>query len=482
MTSSAHVRPLLAWLAWLLPPAVLLTIFHPGLWTWFHTDDFSLLWLVTLSGDEFWLRLLEPRAQGTYRPLSERLFFYLLYQEFGWNAFPYRIVVFATQIVNLWLLTALLKRLGASLWVGSFAAALWATHIGLAAPMGWTSAYNQVLCAFFILAALLSFVRFADTARLRWYLLQWALFLAGFGALETIAAYPALVLAYCVLFRRDRWLWPLPMFLGSAAMVWLQLSFAKSGGGEVYRISTAPLELFDTLLYFIGLGIGGSLGLEAGWLMAALSLAAAVWLWSQGESLALFGWAWFVVSLAPYLPLVEHRSDYYLAIPAAGLATAMAASAAAAWRAGAAPRIAAAALLGAFLWGGITVSLISIEYNWRVGIRARNLVTGLAHVRAEHPDKTILLTAVDDELFYTAMYHDLLQIAGLYEVYLAPDANSVAARPGHRPPDRFILDPEDVRLEIARDQIAVYDATGFRLREVTNRYKKLAPLRLGREQ
>ena len=482
MTNSAHALTWHSRLAWLLPPAVLLTVFHPGLWTWFHTDDFSLLWLVTLSGDEFWVRLLEPRAQGTYRPLSERLFFYLLYQEFGWNAFPYRLVVFATQIVNLWLLTALLRRLGASLWVGAAAAALWATHIGLAAPMGWTSAYNQVLCAFFLLAALLSFVRFADGGKLRWYLLQWALFLVGFGALETIAIYPAIALAYCILFKRNRWLWPLPMFLASGAMVWLQLSFAKSGGGEVYRISTAPLELIDSLLYFIGLGIGGSLGLTIGWLLGVVLFAAALWLWRRGEPSAMFGWAWFVISLGPYLPLVEHRSDYYLAIPAAGLATALAVTAAAAWRAGVVPRIAAVAVLGAFLWGGITVSLISIEYNWRVGIRARNLVTGLAHVRAEHPGKTILLTGVDDELFYTALYHDLLQISHLYEVYLAPDAHSVAARPGHRPPDRFILEPEDVRLEIARDQIVVYDATGFRLREVTNRYKKLAPLRLSRAQ
>lgn len=469
-------------LPWVLPPAVLLTVFHPGLWTWFHTDDFSLLWLVTLSGDEFWLRLLEPRAQGTYRPLSERLFFYLLHQEFGWNAFPYRVVVFVTQIANLWLLIALVRRLGASVWIGSFAACLWATHIGLAAPMGWTSAYNQVLCAFFLLAALLLFIRFCETGNLAWYLAQAALFVIGFGALESIAVCPALALAYCLLFRRDRWLWPLPLFLGSAAMVWLQLSFAKSGGGEVYRISTAPLELLDTLLYFLGLGLGGYLGLAAGWAIGAVLIAVASWLWRHGEPLALFGCAWFVVSLGPYLPLVEHRSDYYLAIPAAGLGVALAASAFSAWRAGVAARIATVALLGAVLWGGVRVSLISIEYNWRVGIRARNLVTGLAHVRAEHPTKTILLTGVDDELFYTALYHDLLLIAGLHEVYLAPDAHSVVARPGHRPPDPYILDPEDALLEIARDQIAVYDTTGFRLRDVTNRYKKLAPLRLRRDQ
>ena len=147
--------------AWLAPPAVLLAVFHDGLWTWFHTDDFSLMWLVTLSGEEFWGRLLEPRAQGTYRPLSERLFFYGLHAGFGWNSFPFRAVVFATQIVNLWLLMRLALRLGCSLGAASLAAALWAVHVGLGAPMGWTSAYNQTLCAFFLLAALLCFIRFA---------------------------------------------------------------------------------------------------------------------------------------------------------------------------------------------------------------------------------------------------------------------------------------------------------------------------------
>ena len=56
--------------------------------------------------------LFEPRAQGTYRTLSERLFFYYFHQWFGLNAFPFRLLPFVTQIVNLWLFGALLRRAG----------------------------------------------------------------------------------------------------------------------------------------------------------------------------------------------------------------------------------------------------------------------------------------------------------------------------------------------------------------------------------
>ncbi len=478
MTSTLNSSRWRAGLVRLAPPALLVAVFYPGLWTWFHTDDFSLLWMARLPAHEFWGQLFEPRAQGTYRWLSERLFFYGFYQAFGWDAFPYRLMAFGTQIINLWLLAGLVRRLGGSAAAAGGAAALWAIHHGLAVSMSWTSAYNQVLCAFFLLAALHAFIRFAESGRFGWYLLQWGLFLVGFGALETIAVYPALALAYCLLFRRERWAWAAPMFLGSAAMAYFQLHVAGGRAEGLYQVSLAPLDLVDSLLYFVRNALAGHLPNVVGWSLAAAAAAVAVREARYGRLLAAFGWCWFGLTLAPYLPLASHRADYYLAIPAAGLAVAVAAAAEAAWKARWEFRLLAVGALGVYLFGTLSYGPPLVEMNWRRSLRCRNLLTGVAHVRAQHRDKTIVLTGVNSDFFYGSFYQDALPLAQLYDVYLAPDANSVRQWPGYRPIGRYFLTDEEALLGIERDSIVVYDASGFRLREITETYKRYAPLRL----
>ncbi len=96
---------------WLVAPALLLLLYHRGLECWFHRDDFSILRIAMLPPEEFWRNLFEPRAQGTFRPLSERLFFYGFFEWFGLNATPYRVLVFVTQVANLFLLSVIARRL-----------------------------------------------------------------------------------------------------------------------------------------------------------------------------------------------------------------------------------------------------------------------------------------------------------------------------------------------------------------------------------
>ncbi len=99
--SETRLRPFLAGLYWTIPAFLSLLLYYRGLWCWFQGDDFSLLLLVSLPDHEFWPALWQPRAQGTLRPLSERLFFYYFYHWFGLDAFPYWLLVFATHVVNL---------------------------------------------------------------------------------------------------------------------------------------------------------------------------------------------------------------------------------------------------------------------------------------------------------------------------------------------------------------------------------------------
>ena len=175
------------------PSLLCLLLYWPSLTAWFRADDFA--WLGTgLRVNNFHdllAALFSPQAQGTIRPLSERAFFMGGFALFGLNALPFKIVVFATQFAALALMVWIGGRLTARPAAGVCAAVLWIANSSLILPLGWTSAYNQVLCGFFLLLAFHFLLRFVDSGRRRYEIAQWAAFLLGFGALELNLVYPA---------------------------------------------------------------------------------------------------------------------------------------------------------------------------------------------------------------------------------------------------------------------------------------------------
>ena len=55
------------------------------------------------------------------------------------------------------------------------------------------------------------------------------------------------------------------------------------------------------------------------WLFTAAMLALLAWRLSRRDWRALFPFAWFLICIAPVLPLRDHFSEYYLTLPAIGL-------------------------------------------------------------------------------------------------------------------------------------------------------------------
>ena len=132
---------------WAIPSLLCLAIYWLGLRAWFQQDDFAWLRLNTRLHEtgNLWTLLFEPQAQGTIRPLSERTFFMALNGLFGFDALPFRIAVFLTQIANLLLLSTVAWRLTKSRAAGFLAPVLWICNNTLATVMSWTAAYNQAL-------------------------------------------------------------------------------------------------------------------------------------------------------------------------------------------------------------------------------------------------------------------------------------------------------------------------------------------------
>ncbi len=505
-------RRLGAVLYWVVPAIPFLWLYHRGLWCWFFGDDFSLLLLAAFPDKEFWEAFFQPRAQGTFRPLSERLFFYFFHGWFGFDAFPYRVLVFGTQIVNLWLLAAVTNRLTRNRLAGLAAASLWGIHHGLSSSMTWTSAYNQVLCAFFFLLSFLLFLRFAESGRKRYYIAQWITFALGLGSLETMVVYPVVLLAYVLTADRGRWRHAAAMLPGSIAFAWLQLSAAPTASEGVYQTDFGLASLTAGFWHYIQRALVADEGAGLAIAMALGVVAFAAYQAWRGAVLGVFLLAWFAITLGPYLPLPDHRLDYYLVLPGIGIAMLAGWAVSLAFGRGARPafgparpgaaenkqrrttddggrpgaaaaifagapalivfRIGVVLFAGSFVFASVARANREVSYYQPLSLAVKQLVSDISRARAAHPRKPILLTNVPEMVFYLSMAHDAFRTVGVFDVYLTPD-NQIKQRADYGYPiDKFFLSASETLAAIERQRAVVYDASSPRLVDITPQYSK----------
>jgi hypothetical protein len=478
---------------WAAPSLLCLAIYWLGLRAWFQQDDFAWLTLhqrLRESGD-LWGILFSPRAQGTIRPLSERGFFLLFHGWFGLNALPFRIVAFATQFINLVLVGAIARKLTRSRTAGFLAAVLWVANGALATVMSWTSAYNQLLCAFFVLASFWFFLLHIETGKRRYYALQWVSFLLGFGALEIIVVYPAIAASYAFLaarkhFRKTLWLFP-----PSALYVFVHWHYAPAPAAGPYMMHW-DAGILATLWTYWQWTLGPArLDLASivlpGWIVLAATLAltlallgfASYQLRRQNWAVA-FPLLWFLILLAPVLPLRDHLSDYYLTMPAIGMAILGAWATVAAWRSRWYARTAAVLLAAIYVASSLPVARAVTRWNYRLARESRGLVQGLVRARQLHPGKLILLTDVPSDLFWGTVYHKAYLVAGVQDVYLAPGSEeSIQPHPELDAVSNYVL-PSAVALRaLDEDRAVVYSDEGDRLRNVTQVVRATARARWG---
>ena len=479
---------------WVAPALVCVAVFWPGILAWFQRDDFAWLSLrlEVYSSADLWKALFAPKAQGTIRPWSERGFFMLYSKLFGLEALPYRLTVFATQVLAIFLLSRVAWRLTASRLAAFLAPLFWGVNAALGTPLSWTSSYNQIMCAAFLLGAFLLWLEYADTGHRRAYVAQFVVFLLGFGALEINIVYPGLVIAWCVLAGQTRRIVSaLPMAAVSAGYFLLHNAIAPKVTSGPYALQVDG-RIPATLMTYWQNALGGralssfdlpawiiSFGQVSAWILtAALALGVGSALWRR-KWLALFGFAWFLAALAPVLPLPGHISDYYLTIPSIGLALAGAGLVADAWAwrqsagAGAlALALAVYALPAAFLGHG------TAAYYCDRSQEAEQLVFGVQRVRELYPKRAILLTEVSSDLFWSGINDKPFRLLNLNDVFLAPGAeDSIQQNPDLGDVNAFLFPAGQVVRLLDEGQGVVYSAGDGRLRNVTKIYQTIARTR-----
>lgn len=472
---------------WTLPPALAVWFYWLGIKSWFLADDFA--WLIHATEFSNFRELIQaifmPMAQGTIRPWSERVFFMVFYHVFGLDPLPFHIWIFLTQCVNILLLLSVARRLTGSHIAGFAAALFWIFNTSWPLVMTWTSVYNEPLCAFFLLAAFRFLLRYLETGVRRYWLLQWAMFILGFGALELNVVYPALAAAYTFLCARKYFLRTLPLFAASVAFAVAHRMAAPTASG-VYRMHFGPAMLNTFYTYWswaLGPEFLASFVPLARWLIlgSTLLLTLAVlgttaWRSWKGDRLPLFFLAWFLILIAPVLPLSDHTSEYYPFLPSIGLAMWGGWALALAWRRTLPWKLAAVVL--ALLYAGFSGEAAQRSTRWEYE-RTRNvrkLVTGVERAHELHPDKVILLEGIDDQLFWTGVLDHPFVLFGAHYVYLTPGTEKeIVSHPGFGDPAEFLIPPGPAWRALMHDEAVVYSARGERLRNITTVYTAAAP-------
>jgi hypothetical protein len=465
---------------WLFPPLVCLALYWHGLASWFRADDFA--WLGIGQEVQTWRDLptvlFSPRAQGTVRPFSERLFFMVLFGAFGLDALPFKIVVFATQFANLTLLQSIAGRLTRSRAAGTVAALLWLANSAQAEPLGWTTVYNEVLCAFFLLAAFHFLLLWIETGERRHFWCQWAAFLLGFGALELNLVYPALAGAYTLLRARKRFLATLPMFAVSGIYVVAHNLAAPVQKTGVYAMHFTG-SIFKTLLTYWTWSVGPTflwtpMTLPKWFLPAGISIVSVallgfvLWQFRRGETLGVFCLAWYIAAIAPVLPLRDHLTEYYVLIPLIGLSILGGWAAVEGWRHGMPARAAVAVVVALYVFMTTPEAVAASKWNYDRTVRVRDLVQGVAGAHELHPKKALLLEGVDTDLFWNGILDRPFRLLNIDQVYLAPGSEQrIEAHPELGDVEQFILPAAVAARALERDELVVYSVGGPRLRNIT---------------
>lgn len=470
----------------------LLWLYRDGLACWFIADDFAWLGLLRQvhSAKDVAGILFLPAAQGTIRPWSERGFFLVFESLFGLDALPFRMMAFATMTANLTLLQWITRRITGSRLAGAVAATVWAANAALMTVMSWSAAYNEALCPLFLLGALALLIRYAETGERKFWWWQLVVFSLGFGALEVNVVYPALAAAYALFLappdiRRKLLRGTAPLAAISVVYFLIHRVAAPIPASGAYAIHF-DWRIFRTLLLYgkwsllpvdwEAFGHSRRIGRIILWVsilaLAGLSVAE----FRRRRPALLFFASWFLITLAPVLPLWDHHSDYYLTIPLAGLG--MLAGWAISCRTGTLWRAGAAMAVILYLSGMIPIAHAATHWWREKTIPVRDLVLGVEAASQSHPGKAILLDGITTGLFNDAVGQSAFLPLGIDAVYLTPGSElNIKPAPDEGDLDTLVVEPAATMHALIDDQIVVYSVAGDHLRNITREYERLAPSR-----
>lgn len=434
--------------------ALFLVVFYwRALNAWFYQDDFG--WLHLGLGPHpmaFSAKLLfAPKAHGNIRPWSENLFFWGLGKLFGMNALPFHIVIFATVIASLFLLFAIVRRLTGSTLAAVASQFFWIANPAFSPSLAWASICNETQYVFLVLLALWLLMNGR-------YWLQVAVFVLALGSQETAVMYPCIASLYALVYDRAKFRLTLPLYAISAAFTAVHFFAAPAVKSGPYAIRVDS-RILSTLKTYITIALGPERLGHFQWTWPAALIAASGLLLFLGICIAaiaagragIFGAAWFVILLVPFLVLPEHIFEYFLTGASIGLAIILGAALASRWRAP------FAVLAAAYLAFALPAAWQTTTWYVNRSLIARDFVETVVKYHIAHPEKTIFLDGINIDQFNAAYVNIPFELYGMPTVWLTPDAAAKINDPSHFaplfvPPNarELLASPETNTLEFSR--------------------------------
>ena len=477
----------------LTPILLMLVLYWPGLTSWFQKDDF--MWLGFRSQmhgphNLAWV-LFAPVAQGTIRTLSERIPFLFFSSVSGLRALPLHCLAFVTCAAAIFMLTVVAAKLSGSRAVGFCAAIVWTINPAIAIPLAWVTTYHDLMWAFWLLLTFWLLLRYVDTGDRRFFIAQCVMFVLGFFVLETNVVYPAIAAAFAVASPKARACGLLkrvvPLFAISLIYTIVHIYFAPLQASGPYQLHW-DLHMFQTLTTYWGLALGPGQGRLIGiastgirstlvWILTA-GLLAFLFRHDRGtprdrQMLALFFPAWFVIALAPLLPLRNHISPEYLTAAALGLALWAGWAVVSGWRAGGLGKLAAVSL--ATIYAGVSIA-VGQAHVWGFhdrSLRIRDFVLSVVDAARAHPGDAIFLEGVSAELFNDAVYDHAFLLYGIDNLYLVPENRAAIAPPPYFTGlDSFFVNTVVAHKAVRQHRAVVFDVSTGTARNATGDYAK----------
>jgi hypothetical protein len=240
---------------WLLL-IVLLTFltFLAGVRIPFVAEDFYFLANANTSFNDAWQSMLDSCRIW---PLGVA-YRWLLFQAFGLNVAGYHLFSILVHVANVVLVYLVARRLTKSQLAGLLASLVFAVYPRHHQPVLWMTANQVLVFTFFGLICLYAFLRYSETARIRWLALTvLALTLAVLTQEGAIILFPLIFLMDTILpdglllqrFRsRQFYLKYLPIVIIFLGFVWMNF-----GGARAFKLSVAETSQAE----LAGLGISG---------------------------------------------------------------------------------------------------------------------------------------------------------------------------------------------------------------------------------
>lgn len=312
--------------------AVAALVHLPALGTFFAQDDLTAL--ARAAG-------IEPTPWG-YRPLSAVLAVRLQHAAFGLAPLGYHVVNLALHLANVALVHALASRLAAGPRGAAVAALLFGVSGIAFTPVHWMSGIGDLLALALVLAA--TILHLDARGRIGWTVASAALGCAAALAKESALAWPMALAAIEWRAGERRWKALVPALVATAVaglVLWAGRAAPVWPTSGAYAVSFDPRHLAINLLTYArwlatvqipvrdAVAAPGPTAWPLG-LAVVAALAFAAWADRRSERRVVqAGLGWMLAFLVPVLPLAHHTYLYYLYLPWAGGAIAIAAAGAA---------------------------------------------------------------------------------------------------------------------------------------------------------